>query len=319
MACGLALVVAALAGCGSSRGVESRCRALAAARCDLRDRCTAGIGILVRYGDRVTCEEREAEGCVIQASAPDTGYTKAFVVACTGALPTQDCNAWFNGLPWGACADPVGLRAAGAACTFGGQCQSTFCDIPPDLDCGVCADLPTEGATCADPGAVASGFYCSRVTTTWVALGDEGGACDATRPCGAGLTCVGAVPAQQIQGTCLTSVTESGGPCDPTRQSGADCDRNLGLYCGADSTCVPLGLADPWGDCGHLLDDTSAICTWGSLCVFPVGSRQGTCVEPMTEGFPCNAAEGPPCLSPASCVTTDSGAMCLLPDPAFCG
>jgi hypothetical protein len=312
------MLLAVHAGCGG-RGIDDACRDLAVARCDLRDRCTAGIGILVRYGDRATCEEREAESCLIQASAPDTGYTRAFAEACTGALPTQDCNAFFNGLPSGACADPVGRRANGAACTFGGQCQSAYCDMPAGLDCGVCADLPAEGVTCAEPGAVASGFYCSKVTTTWVPLGAEGGACDAAQPCGSGLTCVGAVPAQQIQGTCMASVTTSGAGCDPTRQSGADCDRNQGLTCGADSTCTALGLADPWGDCGRLLDDTSAICTWGSLCVFPVGSRQGTCVEPMVEGFPCSESNGPPCLAPASCVTTGDGPLCLLPDPAYCG
>jgi hypothetical protein len=315
----LGAFAAAHAGCGSSPGIEERCAALAAARCDLRDRCTAGVGVLVRYGDRLTCEDREAVSCLIQASAPDTGYTRAFIETCTAALPLQDCNAFFDGLPTGGCADPAGDRAAGAACTFGGQCQSTYCAIPAGLDCGVCAVPPTEDAPCAETGDVVSGFYCSKVTTTWVALGGEGGACDAARPCGSGLTCVGAIPAQQIQGTCQAAVTTSGAGCDATRQTSADCDRNQGLYCSADETCIALGLADPWGDCGRLLDETSAICTWGSLCVFPVGSRQGTCVEPMVEGFPCDAAEGPPCVSPASCVTTADGALCLLPDPAYCG
>jgi hypothetical protein len=315
----VAVLAVVAAGCSSSPGIEERCTAFAAARCDLRDRCTAGVGVLVRYGDRLACEDGEALACLLQASAPDTGYTRAFVEACTAALPTQDCNAFFDGLPAGACADPAGARAAGAACTFGGQCQSTWCDLPPGLDCGVCAALPTEGAACVETGAVVSGFYCSKVTTTWVPLGGDGAECDAARPCGSGFTCVGAVPAQQIQGTCQAAVTTAGAECDPTRQSGADCDRNQGLYCGADSTCTALGLADPWGDCGRLLDETSAICTWGSLCVFPAGSRQGTCVEPMGDGFPCDAEEGPPCVWPATCVTTADGPLCLLPDPTYCG
>ena len=166
---------------------------------------------------------------------------------------------------------------------------------------------------------VVSGFACSKGTTIWVPLGVEADACAAARPCGSGLTCVGAVPAEGIQGTCQAAVTAAGAGCDATRQTGADCDRNQGLYCGADATCTALGLADPWGDCGRLLDDTSAICTWGSLCVFPEGSRQGTCVETMADGFPCDAEEGPPCMWPASCVETGDGPLCLLPDPGFCG
>jgi hypothetical protein len=316
----LAGALAVAAGCGSGPGIEEACLTLAASRCDLRDRCTAGLGVLVRYGDRATCEMREIDACLITASAPDTGYTRAFALACAAALPAQECNAFFDGLPAGACADPAGLRTEGAPCTFGSQCQSTYCEIPADLDCGACAPLPAEGGTCPDPGEVVSGLLCSRITTTWVALRREGEACEAVLPCGSGLTCVGAVPAQQIQGTCLPSVTESGAGCDPTRLTGADCDRNQGLYCGADATCIPLGLADPWGDCGRLVDETSAICTAGSMCVFPVGSRQGTCVEIMADGFPCDAEEGPPCLWPASCVTVpEGGALCLLPDPLYCG
>lgn len=300
--------------------MEETCRALAAARCEVRDRCTAGLGVLVRYGDRPTCELRETDACLIAAGAPGTGYTRDFVTICTAALPAQECNPFFDGLPTPACADPAGTRVAGEACAFGSQCQTTYCEIPRGSDCGQCAALPTEGATCPNTGEVVSGFACSKVTATWVALRGEGLACDASLPCGSGLTCVGAVPAQQIQGTCMAAVTASGAACDPTRQTGADCDRNQGLTCGADATCTALGLAPPWGDCGRLLDETSAICTYGSLCVFPVGSRQGTCVEAMTDGFPCDSEEGPPCLWPATCVSDPGGgALCLLPDPAFCG
>jgi hypothetical protein len=264
---------------------------------------------------------RETDACLIAAGAPGTGYTREFVTTCTAALPAQECNPFFDGVPIAGCADPAGTRAVGEPCAFGSQCQTTYCEIARGSDCGLCAGLPTEGAPCLNPGEVVSGLACSKVTTTWVALGGAGSACDATLPCGSGLTCVGAIPAQQIQGTCLASVTTSGADCDSTRQSGADCDRNQGLYCGADSTCTALGLADPWGDCGHLLDDTSAICTWGSLCVFPVGSRQGTCVDTMTDGFPCDSAEGPPCLWPASCVADPAGggSYCMLPDPGRCG
>jgi hypothetical protein len=313
-------LLAVAAGCGSAPGIEEVCRAYAAARCDLRDRCTAGIGVLVRFGDRITCEVSESLLCLIEAEAPETGYTRDFVTACSAALPAQECNSFFDGVPTAACADPAGSRVVGATCTFGSQCQTTYCDLPPGKDCGVCAAVPTEGAPCATTGVVVSGFYCSKVTVTWVALRGEGLACDAALPCGSGLTCVGAVPAQQIQGTCVASVTTSGAACDPTRQSGPDCDRNQGLTCGADGTCTALGLAAPWGDCGRLLDETSAICTYGSLCVFPVGSRQGTCVEPSSDGFPCDAEEGPPCLWPATCVSDEGGgALCLLPDPEFCG
>jgi hypothetical protein len=315
----VALVVAG--GCDSGDSAARACAELAVARCAVRDRCTNDLGVLVRYGDELTCEVSEALGCQMVLAAPGTGYTPQLVRGCAAALSQQDCNALFNDLSVADCVPPAGTLEIGAPCLFGSQCQSGYCDLPGGVQCGSCAATPAVDASCPNPGDVVAGLACSKVTGVWVPLGAEGSSCDAATPCGAGLTCVGAVPAQQVAGTCLVSVTTADAACDPARATGADCDRNQGLYCTAEAVCAPLGLAPAWGDCGRLLDGTSAICTGGAVCIFPAGSRQGTCVEPDGDNLPCSSDNGPPCLAPARCVADAPGSTagtCLLPDATAC-
>ncbi|HEY3357690.1 MAG TPA: hypothetical protein VGQ83_30840 [Polyangia bacterium] len=312
--------LALLGACSSAPAIPAACAAYARTVCALRDGCTAGLGVLVRYGDSATCEAREAVACGRELAAPGTGVTAAVLEACTAALPAQSCGTFFEDRPIAACA-AAGARAIGAGCAVNGQCAAGYCQLAGGSACGACAAAPAAGAPCPNTGEVAAGLACSKVTRTWVPLGGAGAACDAGDPCGAGLACVGADPPHQVPGACLAAITTLDAACDPQRATGADCDRNLGLYCTAAGTCADIILAEPWGDCGRLLDDSVAMCTYGSVCIFPVGSRQGTCVQPVPDGTTCDSASGPPCLAPARCVSPDGGTTgtCQLLDPAACG
>jgi hypothetical protein len=322
LAAALAATLVVAAGCSSTPGGEKECAAYATTVCAMRDRCTANLGVLVRYGYPETCEERETTACLLELRAPGTGVTAEVYASCTAALPTQSCSTFFDNLPIPECASAPGTHAVGKECMSDGQCQTGYCERSSGDLCGACAEFPVADAACPNTGDVVSGLACSKVTHTWVPLGTAGAACDAGYPCASGLVCVGAIPTQQIQGTCESAATAVDATCDPDRQTAADCDRNQGLYCTADNACANITMAFPWEDCGRLLDGSVAMCTFGSVCIFSEGSRQGTCVEAVNDGMTCDSTEGPPCLAPAHCISaagSDSGGICRLPDPGACG
>lgn len=305
------------------------CTALAQAECARRDACSNRFLIGRTYGDLATCEQRVRDACVTSLSARATGQTAANVMACATAYPAIACADYFNGtnLPT-ACQPQPGSLAAGAACRYASQCQSGYCAVPTGTACGVCAPRPVAGAPCNGPGAPlgcgGQGLTCAGETATTpgtcVAFGAMGATCDATHPCGSGLSCtpVGlAAPSRTCQPAGATVGAACGGASAP------GCDNERGLACNTMSrTCQNIALVAGGAACGLGADGGFSSCANSGDCMgYTLASPRGTCRSAAAEGAACDRANGPYCRTPASCVTTGAGTAgtCALPSSATCG
>jgi hypothetical protein len=303
------------------------CEAYARANCARQQACSNGFLITRVYADLATCEQRTRDGCVASLAANGTGQTPANVQACAAAFPTVACADLLNGdnLP-AACATPVGRLAMGAACRYAAQCQSSFCAVPTGTNCGTCGPRPSAGAPCNGPGAPVGcgggGLSCVGETATapgtCLALGARGSLCDATRPCGAGLSCT-PVAVTAPRRTCEPAGTTVGAACGGASAPG--CDGALGLACNPMTrTCATISVVAAGVACGLRDDGTFAACANSGDCQgYTLMTPRGTCRASAAEGAACDRAQGPFCRTPASCVTAGGGTAgtCVL--PVTCG
>ena len=134
-----------------------------------------------------------------QRQQPEAGRAVRRRVRDPGA-----CASFFDNLPPMACT-PIGPRAAGATCTFNGQCMSGSCNGTKDSVCGTCGSPPAIGDDCRD-STCAEGDRCLAATDTCAAVVGSNGTCDATHPCDRGYSCVGENAKTMTSGTCETGV-----------------------------------------------------------------------------------------------------------------
>ena len=320
---------------GATDGTQA-CTDYATARCQKSDSCTAGLASRERFGDLATCVARGVLGCKAALAAADTAATPAFFASCALALPMSSCADFQDAanIPE-ACLNLAGPRANGAACATNAQCKSSWCLVEPSAACGACADRPAAGATCTvDAECGARGLFCSKAKTC-EPLQAASAPCDDARICGSGLQCIGQTKTQP--GTCQTAVATAGAACDPKEATGPGCDNRLGLYCGLDDKCAADALVMAPGACGRLVDFDGGVadggasdagakevsvarCLGGASCA-PTTAAKGTCVAPAADGAACDSVNGPPCLSPARCITTSDASTagtCQLPGAAAC-
>ena len=365
--CGTWLAVAA-AGCSSSSGsskdggpsvgIAAACNDVAQARCNQGSECSladgetgTGFNILENYGDSATCVARQTLNCTNALNAPQNGNTPTEVEMCVAAFATYSCMEFFDNQPPAACA-PTGPRAAGAPCTFNGQCATGYCNGTKTSVCGTCGAPPAVGADCSD-STCANGDRCIAATTLCQAPLSSNGACSADLPCDRGLSCVGDNAKTMTLGTCETAGTRVGVACGGTTLPG--CDGSRGLYCGGPTgakTCMKIiypgyngsvtadggatatdgGASDagavttPAGiPCGLLADGSRVACVAGSCYTatgVATGTDLGTCKPFAADKGACDTVVGPGCMFPARCVVTggDGGTAgsCLVPDATMC-
>lgn len=347
----LAGLVATTMACGSSSSpdtsptdsgggptAQDACSASAQAQCAKRDSCSTNHYLIARtYGDMTTCVARLRDTCVDALSAPGTGNGAANVMACASAYSSISCVDYLNSntdaLP-AACKTQVGSLAAGATCRYNAQCQSTFCAIPTGTACGACAPLPTVGATCNGPGAT-SGCgghlldcvgavgddtgYTAGTCATWVT--SVGGSCDATHPCGEGLSCT-PTSVTATGRTCQTAGNTVGAPCGGASNPG--CDGAQGFSCnGKTHTCQQIVVAAEGTACGTATDGSFTNCLGNGDCMGATStSNKGTCRSSAVDGASCDAVAGPRCGTGSACVTgggTTTAGKCQSPNGAMCG
>ncbi len=281
------------------------CADNAAARCRKIASCSDDFLIHSRFGNVTTCETRLQLACRATLAAAGTGNTAADVEACAPTFAGQTCEDYHDGLFTSACVVKAGAGAAGAGCSYGAQCASTFCLVPEGAACGTCAPIPKDGDACTSGLQCGAGQACSKATSKCATYVSLGAACGLGVPCAIGLTCVGATAT--AMGTCAASVTTEGAPCALLPKDGPDCDRALGLYCGPTSkTCTAIRLAGPGKPCG-VMGDTFTDCSAGGLCVLGSGMTTGVCKAAVADGQACDDTAGPPCLSPARCIVSGGG------------
>jgi hypothetical protein len=292
---------------------------VARARCNLRSMCTNGAGITRLFGDMNTCLAREKVGCLNGLGAPQTGNTPAAVEACSKALPTESCTDFFLGNAEPQCL-VTGQIPMGGACALNGQCATTICAVPANVACGTCQPQPTAGTACGAVGC-GRGLSCDGATMICVVPGTMGAKCSRDAPCATGLSCVGATTT--TMGTCTQAGTSVGATCDPRTSTGAGCEGALGLFCNSMTLkCAAISFVEANAPCGtNPTDGSVTACAGGGQCVIATGMTMGTCKAPAADGAACDLSNGPPCLSPARCVTgggTATTGTCQVSDAAMC-
>jgi hypothetical protein len=324
-----------LPNCGSSGdSVTTACAVLAQSQCARRQACSNtvypdGVFIMNTYGDMPTCLARQELACVNNATAPGTGTSAGQLEKCASEYVSWACTDLFDGNanPPPDCAPP-GTLANGQSCTMAGQCASRFCSGIKNSSCGVCADEPLDGASCATSGC-APGQACKAESTGDMLCRDRLAAGDATCTldvvCQAFSSCVGASAADVTKtGICTATASSLGASCGGT---GPACEGNLGLAClGASGakTCQQVAYVHAPAACGTLADGSRAECIDGD-CFTATGpaavtDTNATCVAKSVEGAACDTQLGPLCLTPGRCVTTGPGATagtCVVPSAAL--
>jgi hypothetical protein len=277
------------------------CMDRATAQCALIEKCRP-VSIETNYGTLAACVSGLQENCENSLSAKGNGNDAVFTEACAQAIPTWSCEDFANNVnPPTACAQKTGTLKANAACAFPGQCESGFCAISANAQCGTCKDPPAKGDSCADLTTCGTGFVCAAVVQTCTPFVAKGGKCGSGAPCGYELSGVGVDAKAGIQGTCQESVLKEGAACDATLKTGPSCDIGAGLTCNTSSlTCEKASIALTGKPCGKV-NDQEALCAAGGTCTAATGMA-GTCIAAAKEGEACDENGGTGCVSPERCV-----------------
>jgi len=299
---------------GPDAGADKACADNAYARCSRLSACSP-VGIQFRYGDEATCEALFKGFCLSNLASPSTGATPATAEACAQAIPSWDCNDFvFNQNVPPECGTQPGQQPMGGACAFPSQCQSAFCAIAPGAACGACAPQPKPGDSCANLTTCGLTLNCESATNTCAAFGVMGAPCGPSLPCGGGLGCSGANAMQN--GTCQPTATTVGAPCTP---GSAGCDFYSGLVCNALSgQCARMQLAKGGQSCGSV-NYQNAVCEGQGDCLGET-TTPGVCRASAALGEACDLVQGPHCVGPARCISSDggTGGICAVHNAAAC-
>jgi hypothetical protein len=231
------------------------------------------------------------------------------VDSCAHAIAGTSCDDNLGNNPPAACHSPAGQLTNGTACGDSSQCQSTYCNTGTGT-CGTCAAARgAVSAPCYRDDDCNYGLVCEGATTSTAAQGTctqlaaSGADCNSQHPCERTLAC---------KANKCAAADEAGAPC-----SQGTCDTLAGLFCQvpmgqATGTCVKVSLAPPGSPCG-VINGAFTECSGGGICVL-ASATTGTCQAAILDGMPCDAANGPGCLSPATC----TNGKCAVPDPSSC-
>jgi hypothetical protein len=292
---------------------DSVCTALSKAQCDKRSACTNDAGITRTYGDSSTCLTREKMICLARLSAEGTDNQALTMQHCADNLSKVSCADFIEGHLSGDCA-PVGTLDNGSSCNFNVQCASGFCANDRYASCGSCDDAPDTEASCLS-SLCGSGQVCVSTTSLCENYVHLGGVCNDQFPCGVDLACVGATA--NAMGTCQAPSSTAGGTCP--------CDGTQGLSCDSTSMkCVATPFVAAGMPCGRV-NGVFVGCAGAGVCYAAThvagAGETGQCQTPAADGAACDTTVGPPCLSPARCVTTSGTAgagTCLVPGATSC-
>jgi hypothetical protein len=294
---------------GGNVTAEQACADLAGTLCDTIAMCSP-FGFQVVYADAATCKSRAALTCPMGLMANGSKATPSDLEACKQAYATAKCDDLIAGNQPTAC-QLQGSLMAGSACAGNLQCAgaNSYCNVPANQACGVCATRAAAGATCSASSDCQSGLVCGMATGqamgSCVTPGAAGATCDSPHPCQSAFACVG--------GTCSPRVG-AGAACDASAQN---CDTIKGLYCSSSRVCATIATAGAGGACGitgTTAAPTLTACTAGGTCKLPMGSLAGTCQAPAMDGAMCDPNNGPSCITPAVC----TNGVCKVPDPTAC-
>ena len=291
----LLVVVIACSG-STSTTPQQACTDVASSICNKLESCYP-FDLALLYGDVATCTARAAIDCPAAIGAAGSVATAANLEACSQAYAAISCGDLVAQTRPPACEVP-GTLAAGSPCGSDLQCAGSngYCKVSTGT-CGVCSTRSAAGGPCVSTPDCQSGLACS--LGACVTPGAAGATCSATQPCEGDLACQNGVCDQPLA---------AGAKCGPT----TSCNALLGDYCAPSGVCTQAQSAAPGAACG-LSTTGFTECAKGT-CKMAVASTTGTCESLAADGAACNAATGPGCLTPATCV---NGA-CTIASPASC-
>jgi hypothetical protein len=292
--------------------VARACADGAFARCSRLQTCSPSA-VQFRYGDQKTCETLFADVCLEVNAAPSTGATTTTVEACAQAIPLWSCGDYlFSQNPPPACQRQDGLRANGAPCGLGQQCQSAFCSIALGQMCGTCAPAPQPGDSCANLTDCGPSLNCIPASLKCEGYVQMGSPCTPGLPCAADLACVGYNAQSGASGTCQPEVVTGGDACTFL---GAGCDVFKGLSCNAQTqTCQTAQVVGAGAACG-LVANQETYCLASGSCV------AGACQAAASVGEACDVVKGPSCINLSRCVVDADGGTsgtCRIPSGSTC-
>jgi hypothetical protein len=292
-----------MTGNNTSGDVTQACNDLASQLCSKLNACSS-FAFSLAYTDMNQCNSRVALSCPSGAKANGSGATAASLEMCAQAYNSANCADLIAGIAPSGC-NIHGTLPVGAACGSSVQCMgdNSYCNIPANQMCGVCATLAGAGQACMQATDCQLGLACAS-SGMCVTPGDMGAHCDTQHPCRVSFTCV--------NGTCAPPV-EAMGTCDPNAQN---CDYAAGLFCNTTNKCVPYKTAGAGAMCGlSATSDSYTVCTGTVLCPTPSMSLKGTCPTISADNAMCDPMGiTSECLAPAICVN----GTCLVDDPSSC-
>ncbi len=275
---------------GGGPAAAKACKEVSQARCDRLKACSNDYLVVQRYESDASCVSRLEANCEAGLAAPSTAQTAANIESCAAAHPKESCDDIHDQNPSGACLPPHGKLAAGDACAFDGQCATGWCQVEKTAACGKCGTMPAPGAACVAASECGYDQACPAKSHQCAKFVAQGGTCGESAPCGAGLTCVGAMSG--AGGKCVAAVTTKGAACDPTRTKKADCDRDIGLSCDVmTKTCKDTTLAPAGMPCG-LVSGEVVGCATGAACVSSGDALSGTCMKVAADDAACDSDKG---------------------------
>jgi len=289
----------------------SPCAAMATARCGAILRC-AERRFHFAYADVEQCAEFFEAECEAAMAAPGALQPEDGFTACIAALETQDCSSARAIVQAGdtrhmqlprACVF-AGTLENGTACGAHMQCASGWCKRLADVDCGVCAEIPTVGDPCQrrEGCGPTDLLYCS-FENLCARAATEGEPCG-TVFCAEDLDCIG----DADTATCQKRAT-LGEPCTPESGIGGPhtgpplCDTGMGFQCDMENNlCFERTIVDMGEQCAFGDDCVGGLCA-------------GTCEPLPGEGEPC---VGGWCLPGLVCRNPPDFICAVAAEPASC-
>jgi hypothetical protein len=316
----LACSPANVGGVDAGPSADSVCTDDAYARCSRYQTCSPTT-VQIRFGDETTCNTVYKAFCLANLGAPSTGTTISGLQTCTQQIPEWACSDFLEAqnTPPG-CATPSGQIAAGAVCSFSGQCQSAFCAIVPGATCGVCAATPQAGDSCAQLTQCGPSLTCLSSSETCAGAAGPMASCAPAQSCTVGNECIGANYTTGAPGTCQAAVETLGDPCSSTTN---ECDYYAGLTCNSQSKqCVQLTVNGAGQPCDYIAASGQTFyCGAGGKCITSTPGGPGTCTGSSPIGGTCDLVMGPACVPPARCIAASEGGTsgtCQVPDGSAC-
>jgi hypothetical protein len=306
---------------GNAIGQNQACGDRAHANCIEIQTCSVEV-LATTYGDEGTCEMQLKLFCLNSLAVATNGNSAAQAEACARAFGTEPCTDYFDLKPVAACVQAKGSFDDGTPCVFAGQCATGFCAIVPGAACGVCAEAPMPGDSCAALTTCGQTLTCLSATKQCVGYATQGAPCGSGQPCGAGLFCVGATAAQQ--GMCQPAIEQMDAGCDPQGKTGSGCDRLASLTCNSmTKQCAPIVFAAAGQACGANVGGQFAACAGAATCVAQTtdAGPPSICVPAASENAKCDLVAGPFCLDPERCIVTDDASTsgtCQFPSATAC-